>query len=182
MVIPVTVHADAPNQILPEYQVGAATERCTFPGIAQCFAIVGQCPDKMVCAHVSPGTTQDQMGEIFTALDNLGGAAASAWYIVGPCDDHFQGNHTVWKSRRHVKKTFTKAFGKDVKTFLLDASAERNVKRPDARVGGALFKINAIDIRAMKMGIGVNFTYREQVTQVSWGPWQPLMITKFSKL
>ena len=123
------------------------------------------------------------MKEIFSTLKEKGGDAASSWYIVGPCSDHFHsGDHTLWNSPNDIRKTFRKTFGNQPTLSLLDTSEERNVKRPDASAGGALFTIKAIDIRATKMGIGVSFSYREEVKTNHYGSWQPLNIAKFSRL
>ena len=92
------------------------------------------------------------------------------------------GPSTVWKSDTDIRKTFHKAFGKKLPVCLLDATDERNVMRPDANVGGALFKIHAIDIRATNMGIGVSFSYREIIKTNTFGHWQPLNIAKFRRL
>ena len=179
--MPITVHDDAKTQELREYEVGAANSQCDFPGIAQCFAVVGQSEGKLVCAHVSPGTTPEQMTQIFNGLTAKGGGSVTSWYVVGPCNEHFKGNHTVWKSRKHIRETFNEAYSNDTQVFLLDASNERAEKFYD-EVSGLNFTNRAIDIRATKMGIGVNFMYRAEKGTNRHGPWKQLRIAKFTKL
>jgi len=179
--MPITVHDDKKTQELGEYEVGAANSQCDFPGIAQCFAIVGQSEGKLVCAHVSPGTTRDQMTQIFNGLTAKGGGSVTSWYVVGPCNEHFKGNRTIWKSRKDIRETFNEAYSKDTQVFLLDASNERAEKFYD-EVSGLNVTNRAIGIRATKMGIGVNFMYRAEQGRNRYGPWKQLRIAKFTKL
>jgi hypothetical protein len=165
------------QQTLPEYTVGEATDICLFPGIAQCFAIVGPTQSKLIATHVSPGATAAEIEETFSLLKNLGGDTVMFWYIVGPCLDHFAEAKAQWRSAKDIKKSFSKNLSnKAASHYLLDASDERNTM---AAVPGAtiLSKFNAIDVRATVRGATVAFAYKE--TRLNVKNWTEFDLTKF---
>lgn len=167
------------HQSLVEYTVGAASETCTYPGIAQCFAIAGWTPAGMLCAHVSPGATKEEMEATFDALGTLGGDAVLYWYVVGPFTRHFAVAKACWRSVKDIKKSFQKAFGnKSAKHFILDASDERNTQVLDP--GFTIARtFSAIDIRAEHRGweAMIWFSYKETSRKVT--TWQRFKLDKF---
>jgi len=115
------------HQVLPEYHVGTASQSCTYPGIAQCFAIAGWTQAGMLCTHVSPGATKADIEATFDYLLQEGGANVQRWYVVGPFTDHFAVAKARWRSVEDIKKTFKKAFGnKNAEHWILDVTTERN--------------------------------------------------------
>jgi hypothetical protein len=64
---------DKTDQSLIEYLVGKANQTCTCPRIFQRFANAGWTQTGLSRAHVSPGTTQDEMDAIFARLRDMGG-------------------------------------------------------------------------------------------------------------
>lgn len=113
---------------LPEYTVGVGRKICTYPGIMQCFAIAGWTPEGMVCTHVSPGATKQDIADTFDFLAENGGKQARYWYVLGPFTDHFKVKKAQWKSKKGIQDTFNKKLGKKSNTrFILDATEERNI-------------------------------------------------------
>lgn len=176
----ITFHPIATHQSLPEYQVGIATNTCEFPGIAQCIAIVGMMSNRMICAHVSPGTTQVQMNDIFDYLKQAGGDEVNYWYLLGPTEHHFIGRSTLWMSLKDIKKTFkAKLNNKSTSYLFLDASDERNTKVdfPEGQ-----FRIASIDIRALKHGSLLQFSWKlREGRQKTRGDWIQFDLKKFKR-
>jgi len=168
------------HQSLPEYEVGVAISTCEFPGIAQCIAIVGIRSNKMICAHISPGTTQTQMNDIFGCLKEAGGDEVKYWYLLGPTEHHFVGRSTLWMSLNDIKKTFTRKLkSKSTSYLFLDASDERNtrVNFPEGQ-----FRISSIDIRALKHGGLLQFSWRlRENRRTTRGDWVEFDLTKFKR-
>jgi hypothetical protein len=180
----ITFHPIAAQQTLPEYQVGVATNTCEFPGIAQCIAIVGMRSNNMICAHVSPGTTQTQMNDIFGYLKQAGGDEVKYWYLLGPTEHHFVGKSTLWMSLKDIKKTFTRKLNSKSTSYLfLDATEERNTKVSFPDVPGALLRIASIDVRAVKHGSVLQFSWRlREGGKKTRGDWIQFDLTKFKRL
>jgi hypothetical protein len=86
------------DQSLPEYCVGQASTTCLYPGIAQCFAIAGWLKGEMLCTHVSPGATKEEIDTTFEYLRDMGGDQAQRWYVVGPFTNHFAVVKAQWRS------------------------------------------------------------------------------------
>ena len=149
---------------LVEYTVGKASGTCLFPGIAQCFAIAGWMPSAMLCTHVSPGATAEELDAVFHALHGMGAAHATAWYVVGPFNDHFAVRKAQWRSTRHIAKAFDAGLGKKntADRFILDVTAERNQKvlEPGFTIPRTF---NAIHVRAEHRGWEsmIAFSYQE---------------------
>lgn len=169
-----------PNQSLIEYTVGEATASCTYPGIAQCFAVAGLTQSKLIGVHVSPGFTKDEMEAAFAMLQGMGGDNVMYWYVVGPFQEHFAVSKAIWRSERDIKKTFKKAFGNRAASHLiLDATAERNTLRP-AEPGITIpSRFSAIDIRIVVRGITLAFEFGTTMRGVT--SWTPFDLTKFRK-
>jgi hypothetical protein len=179
----ITFHPIASHQSLPEYQVGIATNTCEFPGIAQCIAIVGMRSNEMICAHISPGTTQPQMDDVFDHLKQSGGDEVKYWYLLGPTEHHFVGRSTLWMSFKDIKKTFTSKLKSKSTTYLfLDASDERNTKVSFPDIPGGQFRISSIDIRALKHGSVLQFSWRlRESSRKTRGDWIQFDLTKFRR-
>lgn len=158
----VTVDPKA-NQSLPEYTVGKASQTCVYPGIAQCFAIAGWTHSGLLCTHVSPGATKDDMANTFASLRDLGGSEVMYWYVLGPFTQHFAVGKARWRSVKDIKETFKSEFGKKTAAhFILDATAERNTKVTDP--GFTIARtFSGIDVRAEYRGWEsmVWFSYKE---------------------
>lgn len=123
----IVVAETAVNQVLPEYQVGKASQTCTYPGIGQCFAIAGWSQTGMLCTHVSPGASKSDVASTFGHLRDMGGDVILRWYVVGPFTDHFAVAKATWRSVDDIKKSFKKAFGnKAAEHWILDVTTERN--------------------------------------------------------
>ena len=73
---------EAADISLPEYRVGSCTESCTYPGILQCFAIAGWMQSKLLCTHVSPGISEEDMTATFDELRARGGDAVNGVQII----------------------------------------------------------------------------------------------------
>jgi hypothetical protein len=149
---------------LLEYTVGKASSTCVYPGIAQCFAIAGWKPSGMLCAHVSPGATGEELDAVFAALDGMGGSSATTWYVLGPFNDHFTAPGAQWRSTRHIAKAFNAALGKKstADRFILDVTAERH--RQVLEEGFDIPRtFSSIDIRAEHRGWDsmIVFSYKE---------------------
>lgn len=101
----------APTLSLPEYTVGKAASECIYPGVDQCFAITGIRGSNMICTHVSPGSTAQNIADIFRYLDELGGTWVLDWYVIGTCNEFFSRASAPWKSRADMRASFTARFG-----------------------------------------------------------------------
>ena len=167
-----------PNQSLTEYCVGVATASCTYPGIAQCFAVAGWTQSKIIGVHVSPGFTKDEMDAAFGFLQALGGDTVMHWYIVGPFQEHFSVAKAQWHSERDIKKSFKKHLTNPAaKHLILDATAERNTLRP-AEPGITIpSRVSAIDVRVVVNGITMAFEYGTRHRGVT--TWTGFDLTKF---
>lgn len=151
----------ARDQSLPERWVGIANDVCIFPGIEQCFAVLGFRHDCLICTHVTPGTTKDEMSETFDALAGLGGAEVLHWYILGPRGAHFGTSTALWTNDAAIKKTFKKQLkNKNASYLMLDSSAEARLPIPDIDRPGHTRQPRGIDIRAQDRGAGPSFSYR----------------------
>ena len=140
--------APSPTQRLSEYTVGMAADTCVYAGIAQCFAIAGWTPQGMLCTHLSPGVTDQDMSDTFASLRGMGGAAATVWYVVGPFTQHFAVSKAPWRSVKDMRKTFRKEFKNDAAVhWVLDATAERNTQRMYPGITVPM-TFSAIDVRA----------------------------------
>jgi hypothetical protein len=117
----------AADQSLPEYHVGQASRTCIYPGIAQCFAIAGWKNGEMLCTHVSPGATKEDIDTTFEYLRDMGGDQAQRWYVVGPFTHHFAVVKAQWRSVKAIGKTFKELKNKNADRWILDVTTERNV-------------------------------------------------------
>lgn len=175
-------HQSTPHLTLPEYEVGVAAMSCEFPGIAQCIAVVGALPSAMICAHVSPGTTAEQMKDIFAYLRAGGGDDVDFWYLLGPTEHHFTGRSTLWKSLRDIRKTFRKRLDdKNTTHLFLDATEERN-SMVDFPEFTQKVRIASIDIRALNLG-GLRFSWRLRESRAKTrGGWNDFDLRKFKPI
>jgi hypothetical protein len=126
--MPIVLVPEADNQNLVEYTVGKATSSCVYPGIQQCFAIAGIRATHMACAHVSPGSTAQDVADIFESLKEVGGTWASDWYLLGPFAHFFAASTTPWKSVQDIRAAFKQAFGDTgANHWIMDVSGQRNL-------------------------------------------------------
>lgn len=151
------------DQSLSEYTVGKASQTCVYPGIAQCFAIAGWTESGILCTHVSPGATKDDIASTFASLRDMGGSEVMYWYVVGPSAQHFAVAKAQWRSVKNIKETFKREFNnKTAVHSILDATAERNTKVTDP--GFTIPRtFSGIDVRAEYRGWEsmVWFSYKE---------------------
>jgi hypothetical protein len=176
----VTVDPKA-DQSLPEYHVGKASSTCIYPGIAQCFAIAGWTANSMLCTHVSPGATKDDMDETFASLHDMGGDQALFWYVAGPFTEHFAVTRAQWRSVKAIKKTFKNAFNnKAAAHWILDATEERNTTRiyPGTTIPS---RFSSIDVRAERRAWEsmIVFSYKEHSRSVT--EWTRFRTAKFKR-
>ncbi|TDL84355.1 hypothetical protein [Meridianimarinicoccus aquatilis] len=123
----ITLKQETANQNLGEYEVGKAGVSCLFPGIRQCFAIAGRRQSSMVCTHVSPGATPQQMSDTFAFLREIGGNWVTSWHVIGPFVDHFNTSNALWKSVQDIRGTFKSEFGETgANHWILDISKQRH--------------------------------------------------------
>lgn len=170
-----------PDQSLKEYMVGKALQTCTYPGIGQCFAIAGWTQSAMLCTHVSPGATKDDMATTFASLREMGGDVVMYWYVVGPFSDHFAVAKAQWRSVKDIQKTFRSELkNKAASRFVLDATAERNTKVLDPGITIPR-TFNAIDIRAEHRGWEsmIWFSYKESSPRVK--TWKRFKLEDFKR-
>jgi len=177
----VTVAPQA-NQSLIEYTVGKAFQTCLYPGIAQCFAVAGWTQSAMLCTHVSPGATKDDIASTFASLRGMGGDEVMYWYVAGPFNEHFAVAKAQWRSVNDIKKTFRSEFKNKAAThFVLDATAERNTKVLDP--GFTIPRtFSAIDVRAEHRGWEsmIWFSYKESAARVK--EWNRFKLENFKRL
>jgi len=169
------------DQSLPEYHVGKAYSTCVYPGIAQCFAIAGWTQSAMLCTHVSPGATKDDMEATFASLRDMGGDTAMYWYVAGPFSEHFAVAKAQWRTVKAIKKTFQKEFkNKAAAHWILDASDERNTTRiyPGTTIPS---RFSSIDIRAEHRGWEsmIWFSWKEHSRSVT--QWDRFNLAKFRR-
>jgi hypothetical protein len=111
------------------------SQTCVYPGIAQCFAIAGWTESGILCTHVSPGATKDDIASTFASLRDMGGSEVMYWYVVGPSAQHFAVAKAQWRSVKNIKETFKREFSnKTAVHSILDATAERNTKDHRSRL------------------------------------------------
>ena len=179
------VVALAPEAIdlsLPEYVIGKAFQTCTYPGIRQCIAIAGRRQSFMICTHVSPGATAQDISDTFGHMRDLGGTWVSSWYVVGPFDIHFSTASAQWKSAQNIRDTFKKEFSDaSADHWILDVSAQRSRKMvlPGMTLPATT---GCLHIKAERDGVGngIAFSYKGDI-----GPyrinWSPLYSGSFSR-
>ena len=169
------------DQSLVEYTVGQALQTCTYPGIAQCFAIAGWTQSAMLCTHVSPGATKADMATTFESLRGMGGDQVLYWYVVGPFNEHFAVQKAQWRSVKDIKKTFESQLkNKAASHFVLDATGERNTKVLDP--GFTIPRtFSGIDIRAEHRGWEsmIWFSYKESSARVK--TWNRFKLESFKR-
>lgn len=173
----IRVKNPAADQDFTEYVMGIAEETVRFPGIAQCFGIVGLFGSRMLCVHVSPGTTEEEMDTIFANLNLMGGDNVLDWYIIGPFDEHFAVGSALWRSKKDIKKTFRQHFPKKARFHIMDVTAERSAR---VLFEGNMWPIGAIDVRVVRNSFSLAFAYKEGRLSVT--TWTPLDLTKFKRL
>ena len=164
---------------LSEGEVGEATESCIYPGIAQRFAIAGWAPNSMLCTHVTPGSTKDDIDVTFEYLKTIGGDDVMHWYLLGPFTDHFAVTKAQWRSVGNIKKTFKSKFkNKAAVHLILDATEERHSRRlyPGITVP---MEFSSIDIRVLRRGITLAFSYKERRSDVT--QWTEFDLEKFRR-
>jgi len=183
--IPISLVASANAISLPEYQVGKAYEQIEYPGIRQCFAVIGKRASFIIGTHVSPGVRADGINDTFAHLKELGGAWVSDWYVVGPCGVHFaSGPNTVWKSVKDIRNTFKEQFGDTgANHHIMDITTLRNQTAP-VDVDGAIFnvKIEFIDVKAERGAGdgGMNISYRAgRPMNGEWERLNPWLLKRF---
>jgi hypothetical protein len=169
------------DQSLPEYHVGKASQSCIFPGIAQCFAIAGWTQSGMLCTHVSPGATKDDISQTFAALRDLGGGEVMFWYVVGPFTQHFAVAKAQWRSVKDIKKTFQREFKNTAAAhWALDATDERNTVVHDPRFT-IPYTFSGIDVLAEHRGYEsmIWFSYKEWMKKVEYRRFQHAKFKRF---
>jgi hypothetical protein len=81
----------------------------------------------MICTHVSPGATTQDISDTFGHLRDLGGNWVTSWHIVGPFTDHFNTSSAQWKSVQDIRNTFATEFGDTgADHWILDISKQRH--------------------------------------------------------
>ena len=180
----ITFFEASAKQSLGEYEVGVATDTCEFPSILQCFGLVGLSGTSMLCAHVSPGTTKDEMTDIFATLKQAGGDNVLHWYVVGPTVEHFgAGKSTIWQSLKDVKKSFKSGLNfRSTALHFLDVTEERDsqmyLEKYDVHT-----RISAMDVRVTSGGLSLRFDWRARSGRHTFATdWEPLKVTKFRRL
>jgi len=101
------------QQTIVEYCVGSAQDRIVYPGIMQCLSITSWSIGGLLGAHVSPGSSEQDIAEIFQMLRTGGGANMHVWYIVGNFQKHFQYTKVGWNSRAKIAKALRKSLKKN---------------------------------------------------------------------
>jgi len=173
---------DANDQSLPEYRIGKAMQTCIYPGIRQCFAIAGRRQSFMICTHVSPGATAEDISETFEHMRALGGTWVSSWYVVGPFAEHFGTPNAQWKSVQDIRNRFKEKF-RDASAdhWILDVSAQRNRKM--VLEGMTLAATTGyLNIKAEREtdGNGIDFSYKGDIGPYK-NTWSPLYSGSFSR-
>ena len=159
MIMRVRRAPDRTEQRLSEYEVGTATASCVFPGIQQCFAIAGRLPTSMLCTHVSPGASAEEIELAFLHMRNMDGQYVSAWYVVGPCQEHFSTAGAQWRNVADIKRSFKENIGRiKAEHWLIDVGSKR------ARFSWG------IDVEAtMRAGsLKLDFQYRQAFSRADW--------------
>ncbi len=143
---------DAANNIsLHEFRVGKAYQSIVYPGIRQCFAVVGQRQSFIIGTHVSPGAHADGVADSFAFMRDLGGNWVTNWYVVGPFGDHFSsGDSTAWKSATDIRASFTEHFGgASADHYVLDVTILRHMQhKEDLGQGPTNVSTDYLDIKA----------------------------------
>lgn len=165
MLHPITLTNTANAISLHEFSVGKAYQSIEYPGIRQCFAIVGMRQSYMIGVHVSPGFHADGIDDAFEKLRGLGGNWVADWYVVGPFGHHFAaGPNTAWKSATDIRNSFKQAFGDSGANHnILDVTILRDQKHLGDLGGGPVnLSTDYLDIRAdyPAQGNAVNISYR----------------------
>lgn len=145
-----------------EGQIGKAMQSAIFPGIAQCFAIAGRRQSFMICTHVTPGSSAQDITDTFELMRELGGTWVSSWHVVGPFSEHFNTSTAQWTSVQDIRDTFSTAFsGASADHWILDVTTQRNrqVLEPGFTIPT---KTNYLDIKAERdaTGSGIRFSYK----------------------
>ncbi len=88
------------------------------------------------------------MTDTFATLREMGGEAATHWYVVGPFTQHFAVAKAQWHSVKDMHKTFRKELKNDSAVhWVLDATAERNTQRMYPGITVPM-SFSSIDVRA----------------------------------
>ena len=125
--MPIALLPATADQSLAEGQVGKASATCVFPCIQQCIAVVGVRVTHLACTHITPGSSAQDIVDTFESLKEVGGAWASAWYLLCPLNDFFSAAHSPWTSQAEIKTAFEDAFGSGVADYwIMDVGTERN--------------------------------------------------------
>jgi hypothetical protein len=162
--------------------VGQASKTCIYPGIAQCFAIAGWTQTGMLCTHVSPGATKEDITDTFASLRDMGGDTVMHWYVVGPFTPHFAVTKAQWRSVKNIKKTFVKEFkNKTANHWIFNATSERNTKRLYDGIDIPM-TFTSIDIRAEHRGWEsmVWFSFKESGHKITeWNRFNSAKFVRF---
>lgn len=154
-------------QSVTEYYVASAEKKIEYPGIQQCLTITGSTPFGLIGAHVSPGSTREELDGSLTILKSGGIKASSAIYIVGNFDQHFTSSGGIWKSKAQIAKEVRKGLGTNVPIEMFNTSPLSNA------AGGW-----GVDIHAVWKPDGVDFAWRKwpaaktAATQAIAGPFE----------
>lgn len=107
-----TVHRvdEAPNIVLREDCVGCATTAICYPGISSCITITCVSPSRLVGAHITIGTTAEEVDEMFQYI-KVNTANIYAYYVVGSID-RFKPNArcTEIDTRKKLEERLKKEF------------------------------------------------------------------------
>lgn len=162
---PITLADTANLIVLPEFKVGKAFQSIEYPGIRQCFAVVGKRQSFVIGTHVSPGAHADGIADTFAKLRDLGGNWAMDWYVVGPFAHHFSaGPTTAWKSVKDIRSTFEEQFGDNgANHHIADITILRDEQHvADLGQGPTNVGTDYVDIRTDNIAVGnkVDISYR----------------------
>lgn len=110
------------TQIIKEFCVGAAQKYIRYPGLQQCISLTGYHVCGLLGAHISPGSSAEEIDEIFQILRTGGGANYMTWYVVGQFQEHFVHTKVGWNSMTAIGKALRKQLAKNAGYYALDTS------------------------------------------------------------
>ena len=110
------------TQIIKEFCVGAAQKYIKYPGLQQCISLTGYHVCGLLGAHISPGSSAEEIDEIFQILRTGGGANYLTWYVVGQFQEHFVHTKVGWNSMTNIGKALRKQLAKNAAYYAFDTS------------------------------------------------------------
>ncbi|HBY58571.1 MAG TPA: hypothetical protein DEH78_02035 [Solibacterales bacterium] len=133
--------------VIREEFCGAATSRICYPGISTCAAITGVGPKGLIGTHITVGTDDELVSEIFAALIALGAAQCPVFCVTGAL--------TQFKVLTQAPTLNTrKKIGKKIRAELSEKSVVRFFDTT---------KIGAVHIMAAKNGMDASFSWVKEV-------------------